>query len=297
MIADSEVTQSHDVETVLIGSYKRRVSIKRIKDVDVFCRMEEPGGITAKEALDKFEAALRSSYGGERIRRQNRSLQVDFPSYDLFVDVVPARPSGTHWEIPERSEGENEWVETDPEQLTTLTSNRNSQFKLGDSGIYVPTVKLMRQLRRAHLRKHPSGLYVEVLTYWAFGHGVTGSSVAEYLTNALQRAAVRMHTALSEGLPDPTLDGKKIDTKASADDLKHTATTLDQLTESARRALADEDECRSALIWRDLLGTNEAGEVFPMPDFCNPDGTRKTTGATARAGERLVPAGEGRFAR
>lgn len=49
---------------VLIGSYKRHVSIRRVKDVDVFCRMENIGAdIAATTVLDNFFRILDAEYG------------------------------------------------------------------------------------------------------------------------------------------------------------------------------------------------------------------------------------------
>ena len=56
------------VEPVLIGSYKRYVSIRRVKDVDVFCRLEKlPADVTPEALLERFEQVLTEEYGAERV--------------------------------------------------------------------------------------------------------------------------------------------------------------------------------------------------------------------------------------
>lgn len=50
---------AYGVSPVLIGSYKRNVSIKRIKDVDVFVRLPEvPESVTSQGILDSVMAKL-----------------------------------------------------------------------------------------------------------------------------------------------------------------------------------------------------------------------------------------------
>jgi tRNA nucleotidyltransferase (CCA-adding enzyme) len=88
----------YGIDSVLIGSYKRSVSIKRMKDVDVFGRLPDlPAEVTSTQILDHFFRVLHEAFGLDaegrrRTRRQARSLQVSFPEYDLYVDAVPARP-------------------------------------------------------------------------------------------------------------------------------------------------------------------------------------------------------------
>ncbi len=74
------------VETVLIGSYRRNVSIRRVKDVDVFCKLhalpDVDPDIGARALLNRLKTALRDQLGEDRITPQARSFQVN-----------PTRPS------------------------------------------------------------------------------------------------------------------------------------------------------------------------------------------------------------
>jgi hypothetical protein len=151
---------------VLIGSYKRAVSIRRVTDIDVFCRLEDIGDDVAGDTvLDRFFTVLDAAFeaddaGNRRVKRQARSITIDFPEYNgLHVDAVPARkrPDG-YWEIPTREGG---WQTTNPEKQTQLKTAMNDIF----TGDYVPLVKLIRQTRRTILDKRPGGLFAELALY------------------------------------------------------------------------------------------------------------------------------------
>ena len=128
------------------------MSIRRVKDVDVFVRLKNadqklrPGDIL-KHTIEVLEEAF-----PDRVIVQHRSAMVNFPEFDLSVDVVIARPCvdhpDEHWQIPQKIEddGRATWVETNPTKMTELKTEANKQFLLSDddvtSGVYVPVVKL-----------------------------------------------------------------------------------------------------------------------------------------------------------
>ncbi len=221
------------VAPLLIGSYKRHVSIRRVKDVDVFARLTEadsslrPGAI-----LDHVTEVLDKAFPG-CVERQHRSVKVDFPDYDLSVDVVIARPCGDHWEIPQKIEadGRASWVETNPTKMTELTTEANKQFLLydddEDSGVYVPVVKLVRQVRRTWVDDQRGGYYFEVLTYHAFqDKQLNEKTIAAYLTLVLRWIADTLPELVDDGPADPTLPDKTIKTKATVDQIKQRRTGL-----------------------------------------------------------------------
>lgn len=298
--ADS-VLAGYGVNPVLIGSYKRHVSIKRIKDVDVFVRLPEvPTNTTSTDILDRFFKVLHAEFGTDsdghrRTKRQDRSLQVSFPEYDLYVDAVPARPywDGETWEIPQKGD-QDKWVRTNPEGLTALSSNMNSAH----DGFYVPTVKLLRQTRRAILgKKKPGGFFIEVAAYQAFESGlVSGNDQAEYFTSALQEVSNIIGNFVTYGIhvTDPTLPGHTISVRATDDELDAARSRFADAAISAGEALADEDEGKAALRFQNLLGKNGDGDtVFAMPPGFNDDGTKRAS--VISAGGRVVPAGTRTF--
>lgn len=271
------------IDTVLIGSYDRHVSIHRMKDVDVLSKLPNAGDIDPVDLLDTTEEALIDEYGEDRVERQARSIKVDFPDFELSVDAVPARPCDDHWEIPDAEGG---WEETDPPKLAELSSAMNTD----SAEEYVPTVKLIRQTRRANLGDDPpGGLYVEIATYHAFTNGVEADSDGGYFVEALKGIAEQLSSAAQDGLPDPTLDGRIISTRATDEQLESAATVFEDLAARAEDAFESDDPCAAAKTFRDILGRDSDEEwVFPMPSYCNDDGTRRSQGVTAVAGSKKI---------
>lgn len=301
ILKDDLWLKSLGVDPCLIGSYARDVSIRRVKDVDVFARLRKaktdlrPGLV-----LDRMEKVLTDAFGEDRVERQYRSVKVDFPDYRLSVDAVPARPCGDHWEIPNRPEHAKraQWVETNPIRLGELTTEANQDFLLNDYGVYVPAVKLIRQIRRTWVDDQPGGLYYEILAYWAFQQAKPSKdSVAEYVTTILATIADQvLPDAVDHGLDDPTMPGKKISTKATDTELQSALDRTREAADLAQKALDENDDCRAALAWQQLLGTTTEDEVvFPMPSYCNADGTRQSR-STLYTGVPTVSAGTGRYA-
>ncbi len=300
---------------LLIGSYKRHVSIRRVKDVDVFGRLTDvEDDVLPKTLLGAFERVLRKAFptpaeGKVRVKRQARSLQVSFPEYDgLYVDAVPARPwtspAGlSAWQLPKRENGNDPdgWQATNPDELTVIATELNDVAHT--NGMYVPTVKLLRQTRRSLLGKaKPGGLTVELAAVHAFRTGlVTGPTHADFYATALQETGTVLYNAfvLGLGLEDPTMPGEKLLIRGTDEEKRALANAFLDAAEQAKIALKSTDKCAAAKAFRDLLGTavDDIGDtdyVFPMPDTCNADGTAKRF-TQVTAGDRSVPASNRRF--
>ena len=295
---------------ILIGSYKRHVSIRRIKDVDVFGRLIDlPDDVLPSTLLSEFERVLKAAFpavaGKLRVKRQSRSLQVSFPEYDgLYVDAVPARPwtrdDGLEaWQLPKR--GEQEWQATNPDELTRLTTEMNDADH--HDGFYVPAVKLLRQTRRSLMgKRRPGGLVVEIAAYHAFASGlVTGPTHADYFASSLRETANILRRAFVLGfeLDDPTMPGEKIVVRAEPGDKVALVDAFTAAATRAQEALDSDDPCAAAKTFQELLGKavddqGDSGYVFPMPPTCNADGTAKRFVAVT-AGDQVVPAGNRRF--
>lgn len=295
------------VDPLLIGSYARHVSIRRVKDVDMFARLHEATSTTwPGKTYDHVVDVLEDAFPG-RVERQQRSVKVDFPEYGLSVDVVIARRCvdhpEDHWQIPQRlDENANaRWIETNPAEMTTLTRQANDQFELNGRGVYVPTVKLVRQIRRKWLEdKQPGGYYFEVLAWHAFqDQQPAKTSFAGYLTVTLRWIADHLLDYTDEGPADPTMDGKAIKSRATKDDIKAAVGTVGNAAALAEDALDDEDPCSSAEKWQQLLGkTHEdtPADVFVLPENCPADGKARNAKSLIIPGAATVPAGRDRYA-
>lgn len=263
------------VDTVLIGSYARKTGIYPGKDVDVFVKLTNLDTRAApREAFDPVVRVLTENYGG-RAEPQRRSIKVSFDTDgDGFaVDVVPAVRYGERWGLPNRDrevwgDRERRWIETDPEQLGMLTVRQNRTPTVGDQGAYVPTVKLVRQIRKHNLGDaKPGGLYFELLAYRSFESGIGGESHAEILAATLSRIA----NLLGEGVViDPVL-GTPYSPAPDAAALEAARQRFSKIASEADQALSTET-CPAAATWRRLLGSNDRGACFPLPDGCDEAG-------------------------
>ena len=109
----------------LTGSYARWTKTKPLKDVDIFFVMKASENHYVSKApsviLTDFHDALVQKYG-DRARKQNRSINVDFgvkaDSEDntdyrvISVDIVPAFDQGSDFQIPDNELGK--WIGTNP---------------------------------------------------------------------------------------------------------------------------------------------------------------------------------------
>lgn len=282
------------INSVLIGSYKRQVSIRRIKDVDVFCRLESiPEGVSGTSALDEFFRVLAKEYGEGRVTRQARSLSVELPTWDgLHVDAVPSRPAGEFWEIPDRENPDSSWQETNPDMLTQLSSQMNTE--MGE--LYVPCVKLIRQTRRTLINDHPGGLFIEMALYTACAGGlVSGETMRDFYISALNGVSHVTDAKVQKGaeIPDPTRPGEYLVFRATDEEWATAANAFRAAAADAERTRTA-PRCAAEATFHRLLGKNSDGEVvYPLPTDCNVDGTTKSR---LVAGDRTVPGGNQKFA-
>ncbi len=299
-LTSADDLKSWGVNPVLIGSYKRDVSIRRVKDVDVFCRLDDiDDDVAASTVLDKSYAALDAEFGTDadgspRVKRQARSITVEFPEYDdLHVDAVPARKrSDGYWEIPTR---DGDWQTTNPEELTTLKTAMNDTY----TGDYVRLVKLVRQTRRTIIDSRPGGLFAEMALYAACVNlKVSKAGLTIGYVTALEAIADYLDDKVFWGrsLPDPTMPGHSLSFRATDKQWETARDKFRSAATKARTAYDETDAGKAAVTFRELLGKNGDGDlVFPMPPGYNDDGTKKESASLITPGAPNVPAGDRRF--
>ena len=110
----------------LTGSYARHTKTKPLKDIDIFFVLTEDEERYRSDApravIGDFHDALTKNYGEDAVRKQSRSVSVDFgvvvdaednTDYRVVsVDVVPAFAAGDDFEIPDDDTGT--WIKTNP---------------------------------------------------------------------------------------------------------------------------------------------------------------------------------------
>lgn len=110
----------------LTGSYKRHTKTKPLKDIDIFFVLKESElhyrNKPPSVVIDDFHKALADKYGKDAVRKQSRSVNVDFgvvvdaddnTDYRVVsVDAVPAFAAGDDYEIPDTDTGK--WIKTNP---------------------------------------------------------------------------------------------------------------------------------------------------------------------------------------
>lgn len=291
--ADAELC-SWGIDSILIGSYARQTARYPGKDVDVFLRFKnlsvrhDPGRVyRAVERVLVAKYGLKDRDTDGRVTGQARSLKVDFPDPEddlgdnsFSIDAVPAVPWGEHWGIPNRDRDlwdseEKRWIKTNPVKFaddTNALAIASWSPTVGAINAYRPVIRLLRQVRHAHLGKQrPGGLFTEVAAYYAWKDRlVTGSTWAEQLASTMEQVAKQFAKCLDNGLPDPVL-GTPMKPELDSWQWSAAATVLNQLAEQARQAL-DSERCRAAKMWRDILGSNDRGQVLLLPDGCDANG-------------------------
>jgi hypothetical protein len=110
----------------LTGSYRRHTKTKPLKDIDIFFVMKEAErhyrNKPAGDVLDAYKTALVKKYGEKAVRRQSRSINIDFgvqvkeedkTDYKILsIDAVPAFACGEDYEISDGDTGM--WIKTNP---------------------------------------------------------------------------------------------------------------------------------------------------------------------------------------
>jgi hypothetical protein len=129
----------------LTGSYARHTKTKPLKDIDIFFVLKGSERHYRNKApsvvIDDFHKALVDKYGKDAVRKQSRSVNIDFgvvvdaednTDYRVVsVDVVPAFAAGDDFEIPDTDTGK--WIKTNPkihaEKATAAHQAYSSEWK------------------------------------------------------------------------------------------------------------------------------------------------------------------------
>lgn len=292
-LESSPELENWGLNTVLIGSYARRTGIYPGKDVDIFAKLINLDTSTSPKYIhDTIFDILYDKYG-DRAEKQRRSVKISFDydsrNIEFSVDVVPAVKYGEKWAIPssdidlwELSDAPERWIRTDPEKFTEITQTINSTIQINDQGAYVPTVKLIKQIRKHWLDDNkPGGLFFELMTYWAFKNGLDGKSYGELVTNTLASIEVQLMNISTAPVLEPVLN-IPLEPQPDASEISNAISVIKSLLEQAQKALSS-DKCLAGSIWRKIFGENTRGMCFPIPEGCDEFGKKLFPIATVRS--------------
>lgn len=249
----------------LTGSYKRHTKTKPLKDIDIFFVLKESERSKYRDkapsvVIDDFHNELVAKYGEKAVRKQGRSVNVDFgvvvdaednTDYRILsVDVVPSLPSDDDYEIPDIDKGQ--WIKTNPKIHAQKAADAHQAFSNEWKGL-VRMVKYWNNNPRHGADKpvKPSFL-IEVMALECLYGGWQGRFDYE-LEGLFSTLADRIFDVWTDpaGLGPPISDGMESTRKQRARDLLLAA------SRDARNAinLAKQGRNGDALrAWRALFG-------------------------------------------
>lgn len=146
-VRDYLVTEFAIERSFLTGSYARYTKTKPLKDIDIFFVLKELErhyrGKAPSVVIVALYDALVEKYGKSAVRKQSRSVNVDFgivadaddnTDYRVIsVDVVPAFAAGDDFEIPDDDTGA--WIKTNPEIHAAKATAAHQSFSNEWKGI------------------------------------------------------------------------------------------------------------------------------------------------------------------
>lgn len=248
----------------LTGSYARHTKTKPLKDIDIFFVLGGAEQRYRDEApsivIDNFYDALVEEYGEDAIKKQRRSVNVDFGIFVdaedntdyriLSVDAVPAFSVGNDYEIPDTVSGR--WIKTNPKIHAEKATAAHQDFSNEWKGL-VRMVKYWNNNSRHGNDKpvKPSFLIEVMALQCLYGgwHGRFDYEIESFFATLADRIFDTWHDPADLG--PPVSNSMDDDRKQRARDLLLTAKT------EARNAinLAQQgNNGKSLEAWRDLFG-------------------------------------------
>ena len=247
----------------LTGSYARYTKTKPLKDIDIFFVMKESekhyrekeGGVV----LDDYKKALIDKYGAKAVRRQSRSVNVDFgvivdaednTDYKILsVDVVPAFSSGDNYEIPDGDTGK--WINTNPEIHARKATEAHQAYSKEWKGL-VRMVKYWNNNPKHGERPVKPSFLIEVTALQCLNGGWGGQFDRE-----LQAFFATLADRIGDQWADPAGLGPPISNSMDANAVQRARRLLTAASNEAGTAINLVRQGRSGdalQAWRQLLG-------------------------------------------
>ncbi|MGN6110263.1 MAG: CBASS oligonucleotide cyclase [Kofleriaceae bacterium] len=247
----------------LTGSYARWTKTKPLKDVDIFFVLEKTEKQYRDKAppivLDAFYDALLAKYKKDALKKQSRSINIDFgvqvdaddnTDYRvLSVDVVPAFAAGQEYEIPDTDSGT--WIKTNPEIHAAKATAAHQAYSNEWKGL-VRMVKYWNNNPKHGEKPVKPSFLIEVMALECL-HGGWGGDFARELQALFATLADRIH----DEWPDPAELGPPI---SNGMDAARKARAKELLQKASREASLAIDHTRrgrqgeALKAWRTLFG-------------------------------------------
>ena len=249
----------------LTGSYRRWTKAKPLKDVDIFCVLDEAERHYRLQApsvlLGAFEEVLAKVYGRPHVAVQRRSVTVDFgvrvtedlTDYQVMsFDLVPAFTKDDSFEIPD-TQGSSGWTRTNPKLHEQLAVDAQRAY----AGEWKALVRMMKYWNNHHDKPIKPSFLIEVMALEVL-HPPFGGDFAREMQGFFHALADRVHETWQDpaGLGPPVsdaMDAARVTTARSALLSGGAAAT------AAIRLVRDGQNGAALQAWRALLGP-----LFPL---------------------------------
>jgi hypothetical protein len=155
----------------LTGSYARHTKTKPLKDIDIFLVLDPAKHDYLKKpasvVLTDLHRILVDKYGAKAVRKQGRSVNIDFgvvvdaddnTDYRILsIDAVPAFASGDNYEIPDGDTGK--WIKTNPEIHAAKATAAHQAFSNEWKGL----VRMVKYWNNHHDKPIKPSFLIEVM--------------------------------------------------------------------------------------------------------------------------------------
>jgi Second Messenger Oligonucleotide or Dinucleotide Synthetase domain len=247
----------------LTGSYKRYTKTKPLKDIDIFFVLNESEkdyrSKSPSVVIDDFFDALAEKYDKSALRKQSRSVNLDFgvvidaeDNTDhrvVSVDVVPAFAANDDYEIPDDDTGK--WIETNPEIHASKATTAHQAYSNEWKGL-VRMVKYWNNNPRHGEKPIKPSFLIEVMALQCLYGGWQGRFDYE-----IQGFFSTLADRIFDEWPDPAGLGPPI---SNGMDAAHKQRARDLLLAASRDATIAIDHARrgrngeALRAWRALFG-------------------------------------------
>lgn len=247
----------------LTGSYARHTKTKPLKNIDIFFVLKTSEKHYRDKSpsvmIDAVYDALIEKYGSSAVRKQGRSVNIDFgikPNSEdktdhriLSIDVVPAFAAGDDFEIPCTDTGT--WIKTNPKIHAEKAVKAHDAYSKEWKGL-VRMVKYWNNHPKHGEKPVKPSFLLEVMALECLHGGWGGQFDRE-----VQALFATLADRVGDVWPDPAGLGPAI-SNGMDDARKRRAQTL--LLEAGRQATMAIDHVRKGRngdalkIWRELFG-------------------------------------------